>query len=140
MAQADELHRRAEKLRLEADRAKAALGMHEKTSLDSKEQSRLLMQGLHDVEHAAGWLEAQLQQQRQQRGLCEGQDEGPSGEDGGRRQQQQQQDEGSVLLSALGGAAGVEPRSVDHQRGLAEASGLRPLPELPEGHRGPFAG
>ncbi len=135
MAQADELHRRAEKLRLEADRAKAALGMHEKTSVDSKEQSRLLMQGLHDVEHAAGWLEAQLQQQRQQQqGLREGDGKGPLGEDGGRRQQQGEE---SALRWALGGAAGVEPQSVE--RGLAEASGQRPLPELPEGHRGPFA-
>ncbi|KAG2501134.1 hypothetical protein HYH03_000952 [Edaphochlamys debaryana] len=62
MARADELHRLAEKLRLEADRAKAALAARERASGEAQTQSRLLLQGLHDVEHAAEKLQMEMGQ------------------------------------------------------------------------------
>ncbi|KAG2448874.1 hypothetical protein HYH02_006223 [Chlamydomonas schloesseri] len=62
MAQAEELHRTAERLRVDADRARGALHAREKAANDALEQQRALVQGLHTVERAAERLQAELQQ------------------------------------------------------------------------------
>ena len=62
MARAEELHSQVERLRLEADRTKAAVAAREKEAESSMLQAQLLVQGLHNLEHAAHELEAELQQ------------------------------------------------------------------------------
>ncbi|GFR40075.1 hypothetical protein Agub_g619 [Astrephomene gubernaculifera] len=62
MARADALHRMSEQLRVEADKAKAVLHVREKAAMDAQTQSRFLVQGLHDVEHAAERLQEELRQ------------------------------------------------------------------------------
>ncbi|KXZ47083.1 hypothetical protein GPECTOR_38g320 [Gonium pectorale] len=60
MAQAEKLHRLSEELRVEADKAKAALQLREKVAADAQVQSRYLVQGLHDVEKAAEQLQNEI--------------------------------------------------------------------------------
>ncbi len=62
MAQAEELHRTAERLRVDADRARAALHAREKAASDAQEQQRALVQGLKTVERAAERLQVEMQQ------------------------------------------------------------------------------
>eukprot|EP00198_Chlamydomonas_reinhardtii_P001011 XP_001690346.1 predicted protein [Chlamydomonas reinhardtii] len=74
MAQAEELHRTADQLRVEADRARAALHAREKAASDAHEQQRVLVQGLQTVERAAERLQAELQQRGFDVGAVVGQD------------------------------------------------------------------
>ncbi len=60
MAQAELLHRMAEQLRLDADKAKAALIARETAADTAQAQTRSLVQGLYDVEHAAERLQSEL--------------------------------------------------------------------------------
>ncbi|KAG2432851.1 hypothetical protein HXX76_008584 [Chlamydomonas incerta] len=76
MAQAEELHRTAEQLRVEADRARAALHAREKATSDAQEQQRALLQGLQTVERAAERLQAELQQRGFDVGAVAPQDSG----------------------------------------------------------------
>ncbi|GIL45689.1 hypothetical protein Vafri_2880 [Volvox africanus] len=60
MAQAGQLHKMAEQLRLEAKKAKSALLARETAADNAQAQSRSLVQGLYDVEYAAGRLQSEL--------------------------------------------------------------------------------
>ncbi|PNH07976.1 hypothetical protein TSOC_005507 [Tetrabaena socialis] len=60
MARADELHRTAEGLRLEADKARATILAREKASTEAQAQSKLLLQGLQQVEQEAKLVQQEL--------------------------------------------------------------------------------
>ncbi|GLC59704.1 hypothetical protein PLESTB_001524700 [Pleodorina starrii] len=60
MAQAEKLHRVAEQLRAQADKAKVVLLARETAAENAQAQTRSLVQGLYDVEHAAGRLQSEL--------------------------------------------------------------------------------
>ncbi|GLI64051.1 hypothetical protein VaNZ11_007215 [Volvox africanus] len=60
MEQAGQLHKIAEQLGLEAEKAKSALLVRETAADNAQAQSRSLVQGLYDVEYAAGRLQSEL--------------------------------------------------------------------------------
>lgn len=62
MSRAEALHRQSERLRLAADRTKAAFESREKEAESAALQSQLLVQGLRGLEHAAQQLDEEVTQ------------------------------------------------------------------------------